>query len=82
MASNRQVDVAVEMSGIATILSLSTRSDADQLRSYLEDQRCQVGEVFGAGEFSFFAYCRGRPIAEVVAKNDSYRVVERRSGAE
>jgi hypothetical protein len=83
MATDQQVDVAIERSGIAKILSLPNREDAEQLHDYLKAQGCTVGEIFEARhEFSFFAYSLKHSIRETIARHGGFRLVERPSEIE
>lgn len=79
MATNPPINVAVQRSGIASIVSLPNRADAQQLHDYLKAQGCSVGEIFVAGGFSFFAYSIKRPIRETISLHSGYRLVERRN---
>jgi hypothetical protein len=82
MATGQQIDVAIQRSGIASILSLPNRADAEQLHDYLKAQRCTVGEIFKAGEFSFFAYSIKHPVRRTIAQHGGYRLIERRNDVE
>ena len=83
MVDEKQIDVAIQRSGIASVLSMPNRAGAEQLHDYLKGQGCTVGEVFEVpGEFSFFAYSIKHPVRETLASHGGYRLVERRSDLE
>jgi hypothetical protein len=77
MGGHRQIDIAIKKSGTVDILSVSNREDADHLHDYLKDQGCQVGEIFAAGEYSFFAYSARHSIRDTVKKHGGYCLIER-----
>ncbi|HEV3445024.1 MAG TPA: hypothetical protein VG099_10300 [Gemmataceae bacterium] len=71
------IDVAVERSGIADILSVSNRADAERLQGYLKVQGCTVGAIFESGEFSLFGYSLRHSVRETVSRQGGYRLTER-----
>ena len=77
MATDKPIAVVIQRSGIASILSLLNRADAQQLHDYLKAQGCKMGEIFDAGEFSFFAYSIKHSIRDTIAQCAAYRVAER-----
>ncbi|HWB12714.1 MAG TPA: hypothetical protein VG826_26045 [Pirellulales bacterium] len=78
MATAQPIDVVLQKSGIASILSLSHLTDARLVHDYLKAQGCTVGEIFEVpGEFSFFAYSIKHPVRETIAQNGHYRLTER-----
>ncbi len=77
MAAEQPIVVAIQRSGIASILSLPSRGEAQNLHDYLKSQGCSVGAIFETGDFSFFAYSIKHPVRETIAQNGGYRLVER-----
>jgi CheY-like chemotaxis protein len=71
-----EVLVSVEKSGISNLLTLGQRSAADELRSWLKDQRCRVGPVFqpATGRFAFFVYTRRHLVGNLIARRGGYKV--------
>lgn len=70
-----QVSVSVEKSGISNIVTMSERSDADELRQWLKAQRCRVGPIFEphVGRFGFFVYSK-RHCIELIEKHGRFTV--------
>jgi hypothetical protein len=83
MATAQQIDVVMQPSGIASIVSLPNRHDAQRVRDHLKAQGCTVGEIFEVpGEFSFFAYSIKHPVRETISQTGDYRLIDRPNDVE
>jgi hypothetical protein len=80
MATTQQIDVVIQRSGVASILSSQNQTDAEQIHDYLKSQGCTVGRYFEQrGEFAFFAFSIKHPVRETIAQHGGYHLVDRPS---
>lgn len=72
--------VGIEKSGICELLSLEERSNAEELRLWLKQQGCRVGQLFtpddGKGHICFFTYSTRRypTVRPLLARHGNYSV--------
>lgn len=72
--------VGIEKSGICELLSLEERSNAEELRLWLKQQGCRVGQLFvpddGKGHTCFFTYSTRRypTVRPLLARHGNYSV--------
>ncbi|HVX09932.1 MAG TPA: hypothetical protein VHC22_01905 [Pirellulales bacterium] len=78
MATDQPIDIVIQKSGIASILSSWNREHAQQLHDDLKREGCTVGAIFEVpGEFSFFAYSIKHPVRKTISANGAYRLIDR-----
>lgn len=72
--------VGIEKSGICELLSLEERPNAEELRLWLKQQGCRVGQLFvpddGKGHTCFFTYSTRRypTVRPLLARHGNYHV--------